>query len=291
MSTLARYCRTPAYVRGELTCVDIATLMDIMIHKGGIMIRKLGLFFFLVILIVACTTTTEEYELERTETRTWPAQGITQITALTENGNISMAPTTENTITAEITRSCTGEDSLDAEEHIDSIVVSDTIEAGELILQAEMPDDGDYNYQAHFDMTAPQSIYLDLSIVNGNISVEDMIAGARLRIVNGTITTQNLQGGIDGAIVNGTIDCDMAALAATESALLALTNGNVTLSLPSDVSASFDAATVEGAVTVTGFGSVTYTINEPGHKAGIIGTGEATIVIAVVNGDITIQAR
>lgn len=255
------------------------------------MIRKLGLFFSVIVLIVACTTTTDEYELERTETRTWSAAGITQITAATENGNILVSTTTGNLITAEITRKCTAEDSVDAEEHIDSIVVTDTVEAGELTLQAEMPDDGDRDYQADFDMTSPQSIYLDLSTVNGNISVEDMIAGAMIRIVNGTITTQNLRGGINGLIVNGTIDCDMAALTAAELAILALTNGDVTLSLPSDVSASFDASTVDGSVTVTGFSAVTYTINEPDHKAGTIGTGEATITITVVNGDITIQAR
>jgi hypothetical protein len=262
-----------------------------MAPEGGMMKRKLGLFFLVAILIVACTTTTDQYELERAETRTWSAAGITQITAATENGNILVSTTTGNSITAEITRKCTGEDSVDAEQYIDSIVVTDTVDAGELILMAEMPDDGDRNYQADFDMTAPQSIYLDLSSVNGDISVEDMIAGAWIRIVNGTITTQNLRGGINGAIVNGTIDCDMAALAAAESAILALTNGDVTLSLPSDVSASFDASTANGEVTVMGFGSVTYTINEPGHKAGTIGAGEATITITVVNGDITIQAR
>lgn len=275
------------------TCIDTYALMDIMTPEGGIMIRKLGLFFFVIILIIACTTKAEpeEYELERTETRTWPATGIIQIIASTENGIISVSTTTENTITADITRKCTGEDSVDAEEHIDSIVVTETVGLGLLILQAEMPDDGEHNYQADFEMTAPQSIYLVLSTVNGTISVEDMIAGAGIRIVNGTITTQNLQGGIDGAIVNGTIDCDMAELGATESAILSLTNGNVTLSLPSDVSASFDAETENGEVTVTGFGTVTYTINEPMHKVGTIGAGDATIVITVVNGNITIQAR
>lgn len=154
-----------------------------------------------------------------------------------------------------------------------------------------MPDDDKRDYRADFDMSARQSIHVNLATVNGTIVVENMIAGANIGVTNGSITTDNLRGSINGAIVNGEIDCDMDLLAATESALLAATNGNVTLSLPSDVSAQFDATTVNGTVTVSGFPSVSYTINESNHKAGTIGTGDATITISDVNGNISIRAR
>jgi DUF4097 and DUF4098 domain-containing protein YvlB len=244
---------------------------------------------------VACTTEKDyDYELERTETRIWPAAGINQINAATVNGEISVAATLDTLITAEITRSCRGEDSLDAEDHIDSIVVTDNIAAGQLNLAADMPDDDpDRNYRADFDMTAPAAIFVDLATVNGEVLIQNMTAGARVRITNGTVTTENLRGGIDAAVANGTMDCDMEELAANQSALLATTNGDVTLLLPSDVIADFDAITTNGEVTVTGFGSVTYTINEMSHKAGTIGGGggSATIDITVVNGNIAIQAR
>ena len=85
----------------------------------------------------------------------------------------------------------------------------------------------------------------------------------------------------------------MEELAANQSALLATTNGDVVLLLPSNVIADFDAITTNGEVTITGFGLVTYTVNEENPKAGSIGgiSGGATIDIPVVNGDITIQAR
>jgi DUF4097 and DUF4098 domain-containing protein YvlB len=255
-------------------------------------------FFVLLCVIigmVACTTEKDyDYELERTETRTWPAAGINQINAATVNGLITVAATLDTLVTAEITRSCRGEDSLDAEDHIDDIVVTDNIASGELNLEADMPDDDpDRNYQADFDMTAPAALFVDLATVNGEVLIQNMTGGARVRITNGTITTENLRGGIDAAVANGTMDCDMEELAANQSALLATTNGDIVLLLPSDVVADFDALTTNGEVTVTGFASVTYTTNEMSHKAGTIGSGggSATIDITIVNGNITIQAR
>lgn len=248
-----------------------------------------------LILVVTCGTEKEyDYELERTETRTWPASGINQINAVTINGAISVAATLDTLITAEITRACRGEDSLDAEDHIDEVVVTDNIAGGQLNLEADMPDDDSArSYRADFDLTAPAAIFVDLATVNGAVVIQNMTGGAKIRITNGAVTTENLRGGIDAATVNGAMSCDMEELAANESALLATTNGEVVLLVPSDVVADFDAATTNGEVFVTGFGSVTYTTNQTSHKAGTIGSGggSATIDITVVNGNITIQAR
>ncbi len=252
-------------------------------------------FLCILMIIVACTTEKDyDYELERTETRTWPSAGINQISAATVNGAISIAATLDTLITADITRGCRGEDSLDAEDHIDDIVVTDNIAGGALNLAADMPDDDpDRSYRADFDMTAPAAIFVDFASVNGEVLIQNMTAGARIRITNGAVTTENLRGGIDAASTNGAMDCDMEELAANESAVLATTNGDITLLLPADVVADFDAITTNGTVTVTGFASVTYTTNEASHKAGTIGSGggSATIDIAVVNGNVTIQAR
>ena len=256
------------------------------------MIRKISWLLLVVIVVIGCASKSLDYELEITETRIWSAQGITQINAATENGDITMSATQDTLISADITRSCLGDDSTDAAEHIENIEIIDSISGAVLTLEADMPEDDDErDYRADFDMSARQSIHINLVTVNGTILVEDMIAGANIAATNGSITTNNLRGSINGAIVNGEIDCDMALLAATESALLAATNGNITLSLPSDVSAKFDATTVNGTVTVLGFLSVHYTINESNHKAGTIGAGDATINISNVNGDITIHAR
>jgi hypothetical protein len=257
--------------------------------------KVLLLLFCTMLILMTCTSEddTHDYELLRTETRTWPSSGINQINAVTVNGEIVVSATTDTLIAAVITRSCTGSDSLDAEEHIDDIEITESVASGELTLEADMPDTNDRDYRADFDFTAPADRYLDITNVNGDVSLYDMTAGAAVVITNGGITTENMHGSVEGTIVNGAIHCDMEELGANESILLTTTNGMVTLLLPADVRAEFDASTTNGEITISGFNTVTYTINETNHKAGTLGVGStnATINITVVNGDVVIQSR
>lgn len=275
------------------------------------MTKRLILFFLVTILVAGCVKTAKsyDYKLEVTETRTWSAAGISRIAATTMNGAISISATQDTIITAEITRVCYGLDSIDAENHIDNVVVTDNISGGQLTLEAEMPSEHKRSYSASFDISTPESCYLVLTTINGAVSVTSMIAGAdvtttngalslsntsgmmELETTNGAVTVQNHSGSVDIDAENGQIDCDLILLDTGESVELEVANGNVMLSLPSDVSATFDAKTVNGEVTVTGFSSVSYTINETKHKAGTIGSGDATITIITTNGDITIRAR
>ncbi len=258
------------------------------------MFKTLSLFALALLLIIACgDETTEDYRLEDTETYTWSAGGINQIIGITVNGDITVIAVQDTTITAVVTRICIAEDSTTAAEHIDDIVITDDVSSNILTLEADFPDTTMENIDltANFDFTCPEQLFLDLGIVNGSASLSDMIAGADIGIVNGNLTMDNCQGSIVGTLVNGTIDCDLSVLAAIDSAVLSVTNGDITLSLPSDVSATFDAFTGNGTVTVTGFASVSYTTDESNHKAGTIGGGGAVIDLGATNGDITLQAR
>jgi len=258
------------------------------------MVKTLSFFAIALLLVIACgNETTEDYQLEDTETYTWSAAGINRFSGITVNGDITVIAVQETTITAVVTRICIAGDSTTAAEHIDDIVVTNDILNNILTLEADFPDTAleNIDLSANFDVSCPEQLYLDLSVVNGSMNISDMIAGANLVIVNGNLATDNFQGSIVGTLVNGTIDCDLSVLAAADSAILSLTNGDITLSLPSDVSATFDAFTGNGTVTVTGFASVSYTTDESNHKAGTIGGGGAVITLQATNGDIILQAR
>lgn len=258
--------------------------------------RHVIAFAFVVMILVMCTQEENggayDYTITRTETRSWPASNVLQVSATTVNGSIDVSAVTDTLITAEITKSCRGTDSVDAETHIDDVVVTDNVQEGQLFLNADMPDDTGRNYVASFDMTTPSTPYFTILSVNGDITLQDMTGGAWVRLTNGGIATVNLLGGFDAVTVNGTINCDMAGLGTGESVELTTTNGAVNLMLPVDVSATFDASTTNGEVVVTGFSApITYTINQTNHKAGTIGTGDGSIEITVTNGDATIMAR
>lgn len=250
-----------------------------------------------------------DYRLEVTETRTWTAAGVERISASSENGDITVEATEDTVITALITRACRGKNRADAEDHIDNVVVEDSAAGGTLTLTAEMPISTRRSYGASFEISAPQSVYLELLTSNGEISLSGMVAGAdattsngaislddtrgyaELHTSNGAVDLDRHDGGLRANTSNGNIDCDIIELAESESATLSTSNGNVTLSLPGDVSTRFDATTSNGQVSVSGFEDVTYTVNEPTHKAGRIGAGDAEVAISTSNGKVTIRAR
>ncbi len=269
------------------------------------MSRRISFFLFIVILATTCIYT---YKLEVPETRTWAASGTDEISATTRNGKITVAATSDTTITARITRRCYGRNKADAERYLENVEIKDTVIGNELQLYAEMPG-GSRNYGAYFEMTAPESTHLVLSTSNGQVSLTSMICGAdlstsnsdvsllntrgriQLSTSNGKVTVQVHQGGIDAQTSNGEISCDLASLGPTESAILETSNGKVTLSLPSDVSAAFDARTSNGDITITGFSSITYETSERTHKRGQIGSGASIITVSTSNADIIIRAR
>jgi len=267
--------------------------------------RTLRPAILLALLGLACLYT---YKLEIPENRSWPASGITAISIATGNGRIAVSAAAETTISARITRHCYGRDKADAEQAIRNVTIFDTIVGTELMLEAEMPS-GNRSYGAHFEVTCPESLRLSLTTSNGGVSLTGMRAGAdattsngsiallntagamNLATSNGTVTVQVHRGPINVSTSNGAVECDLAQLGPTESATLKTSNAKVTLLLPADVSATFDAKTSSSDVTITGFGVVEYEISERAHKKGRIGSGASTLQVETSNADILIRSR
>lgn len=233
----------------------------------------------------------DEYLLEDVEFRGWSGADFNAMSVGTVNGEIAYNAIFSDTIIAEITRSCVGADQSEAEACIDSVGITENIVGDHLYLTANMPGNSDHNYQADFDIAGPGSLYTEFGVVNGSITVSSMLAGTDLNCVNGNITVENHQGEVHGQLITGNIICELAMVAAYEADTLLVHAGNVDLLLPSNVSLEFDATAAVGSVTITGFPSINYTINEPNHKAGTIGAGEAAIFISVLTGNITISAQ
>lgn len=258
-----------------------------------------------LLLALACVYT---YKLEVPETRTWPAAGVAFLSARAGNGHISVTAAPDTLITALITRRCYGRNKADAESAIRNVAVTDTVAGGELALTAEMPG-GNRNYGAYYDITAPAATRLALQTTNGAISATGLVSGiaawtsnsgieltgtagtASLATTNGKVIVRVHSGAASITTSNGKVECDLAGLGPTEDAAISTTNGKVTLFLPADVSAGFDAATTNGEVTVSGFGTVTYDVSERTHKRGRIGSGASSVNIKTSNADILIRAR
>jgi DUF4097 and DUF4098 domain-containing protein YvlB len=255
--------------------------------------KRTGFFLFAAALGVVVTGCLFLYVLEETETRTWlDAEGITEIAVTTENGSISVTSTADTTTTALITKSCSGVDKSDAKHYIDNVKITEDITGGKLSLAARIPSFNLRNYSADFEITTPESNYIDLDTTNGSVTITGMTGGAKIHSTNGRLTANDHTGSINALTVNGKVRCDISLLTDSDIVELETENGDMTLSLPAGVSASFNASTVNGTVTVTGF-SPAYSTDLSSHKVGTIGPGPsfADITISSANGDVTIKKR
>jgi hypothetical protein len=78
------------------------------------------------------------------------------------------------------------------------------------------------------------------------------------------------------------------SLEADATVTLSTTDEDISLLLPTDVSATFDASASNGSVTISGFDDLLLTTDTMSHKAGTLGAGEATITLSVEDGRIFI---
>jgi len=224
---------------------------------------------------LACggSSSPDRYEHSQIGTQSWPAEGVTRLTAETTNGSLGVTAGSGDTITATLTRTCRADTKADAEAHVGDIVLVDNLYGDALQLAVEMPIAGDIHYGASLSVSAPGLSHLDLRTDNGDIEV------------------RGHRGTADAVTANGTIACDLAAFGADDAVTLQTTNGDLTLLLPADASAIFDARLVHGEITVTGFTGVSYAVEEDEHQVGTLGAGEARIILVTTNGNITIEAR
>ena len=248
-----------------------------------------------VLLAAACLYT---YRLELPETYTYATAGITTLSAETQSGAISVTASTDTAITVGVVKYAYGRDTADARKAIANVVYSGTIVGDELSVKAEMPS-GSRPYGASFTITIPESTSLSLSTTNGdinasttngNVELSGTTGAADISTTNGKLNVQVHSGAVEGTTTNGTVDCDLAALGPTETVGLATTNGDVTLLLPADVSATIDATNTNGVITFNDF-TVIYEVQTATHVRGRIGSGASTITITTTNGDITVRRR
>ncbi len=248
--------------------------------------------YFLIAIIgvssVGCHS--KDFEWETRDARSAQPNGsIGKIEAMTFNGDISFVSDPAQAVDTEVTKRCKGKDpATDQLAATDTVLDNLPIIDGKLdIKAAEVRCD----HGADFDIVSSSTVQLELVNTNGNVSVAGQTGGAKLGTINGHIKAANLAGGIDGQVTNGNIDCDVAELNKREKAVLSTTNGDIILSLPHDISAVFDASSINGTVTINGFPSVRFTADTTDHKTGRLGSGEAVVSVHSTNGNITINAR
>ena len=139
-----------------------------------------------------------------------------------------------------------------------------------------------------YEIMVPQRFDIDVETVNGSIEAKSLAGVLELDSVNGRIAVRNARGSVSADTVNGSIEVELVDVANAGGMTFGTTNGSVTLSLPADAGADFDAATTNGRIS-SDIPLTTESVSRSKVR-GTLNGGGVPIKVRTVNGSIKILA-
>lgn len=146
---------------------------------------------------------------------------------------------------------------------------------------------GSGSSELDFTVALPAGTRLDVSTVNGRITVADAAGEVAAESVNGGVTVGATVGPVRAKTVNGSVAVHADSLAPEAEVSLSSVNGAVGARLPSTLEASFDLETTNGRVH-SDFAQLPVTPRAR-HVRGVLGAGGRDVRLRTVNGTVTLE--
>jgi hypothetical protein len=139
---------------------------------------------------------------------------------------------------------------------------------------------------ADITITLPADTNVELHTSNGGIEVVNIHNSGKLRTANGMISLENVKGEFEVDTSNGNIDF-RGEMTAGGMNQLTTSNGSVEVTLLGEPSVKLDATTRNGEIIC----KLPIMATESGVKrlVGVVGGGDADLVIKTSNGSVTVQ--
>ena len=159
-----------------------------------------------------------------------------------------------------------------------------------LLVRTEQPGDNRGRLlEVDYVITFPDSLNLDLSAVNGHVTIDSLQANLAITHINGTITLRSIKGSVAVSVVNGSIIGDIC-IPRQGVISHSVVNGNIDLTIPDTTSAQLAAAITNGQIAWIGLSPVE--MEETATRlTATLGTGSGQINLQTVNGTIQITGR
>ncbi|MGX5201072.1 DUF4097 family beta strand repeat-containing protein [Aliikangiella sp. IMCC44632] len=141
-----------------------------------------------------------------------------------------------------------------------------------------------------YTLSVPNDVNLNgISLVNGDLNLSRVTGKLKSELVNGNLNSDSTASSTQVDMVNGNAEVVFSDLSQVEFINFESVNGNIQLSLPSDLSATFDIETVSGRIT-NQFGLAVNRGKYVGSSMrGQLGKGTTQVKIDNVNGKININ--
>jgi hypothetical protein len=178
-----------------------------------------------------------------------------------------------------------------SQDQLERIKIEVEGEGDQVLVHTRLPRGGFFGNGGgvvNYHITLPRHARLDVTTVNGRVSIEGVSGQVKASTVNGGVEIADVSGEVRASTVNGSIKTRFHAADADGHHQFETTNGSVTVTLPADVSGRFEARTVNGSI------STDFPLEVEGRLfkkrlEGRLGDGRASYEIATVNGAVSIR--
>ena len=139
-----------------------------------------------------------------------------------------------------------------------------------------------------FTVRVPEGVRVDVSTVNGGLTVSGVTTDVRASTVNGGIDARSAGGPVRAKTVNGSIHVSMGSLGSADDLEYETVNGSITVELPSNFGAQMELSTVNGRVSTDFPITVSGTLS-PRRLRGTVGNGSTRFRASTVNGSVSLR--
>ncbi|MEP7148241.1 MAG: DUF4097 family beta strand repeat-containing protein [Acidobacteriota bacterium] len=233
-------------------------------------------------------------EIEKFE-QTYPLSKNGNVSVSNVNGSILVEAWDSNEVKLEATKIADSKETLaDVEIRVESTPDSFSVEADYKSWKwnEKRNDNRNRSLDVEFRLFVPRAAVLnEIETVNGSVTVSNFTNVTKVSAVNGNVVATNLRGAANLSTVNGTVTADFDRVDSSSKINLSTVNGSVSLTVPSDISATIKADSLNGNIT-NDFGLPVRKGQYVGRDLyGRVGTGEAQIKLNSVNGKLSIGRK
>jgi len=236
------------------------------------------LFLILLLFVtIGCdedsVSSSDQFEAETNETQVIILSAQTNFIVQSTNGIINVtASDTASNVYCDIKKKVRSKISQnDAQSHLSDITILFPTNNADVKIEVDNPTNDDRDYETHLDILLPDNFNHELSLGNGNISVNSTTKYMVISLGNGNVTTE--------VILTDT--CYTSA---------SVGNGNLSFTIPDNTNATLVASVGNGLITNNGLNFQNQQITSR-QFSGTLGNGVGDIVLSVGNGNITMNRK
>ena len=147
--------------------------------------------------------------------------------------------------------------------------------------------DHDNDTSVEFTVKLPAGVRLNVSTVNGGVTVAGATSEVRASTVNGRVSAASSGGPVNASTVNGDIEVRMKELG-TGDLEYSTVNGSIEIEVPANLDADLDMRTVNGSLSADFPITLQGRVN-PRRMRATIGKGGRRIRLETVNGSVELR--